>query len=91
MLIPRAEVRIQEFHRHSHEILNSKHLPFCPWNCHYNSIGRILNSKCQISKNFNQKTGFRVWNSDFRTFAHGIAMEIPRAEIQNLELCCYGY
>ena len=34
---------------------------------------------------FAQKSQNGMWNSEFRTSAHGIAMAIPRAEVRNSE------
>ena len=52
-----------------------------PWGFHGQKFG-ILNSKCQIAEN-GQKTGFSIWNSEFRTSALGITMAISWAEVRN--------
>ena len=69
----------------SNRILNSELLPFeSPWQFHEQKFG-IWNSIAHFEL-FAQRSQKGIWNSGFRTSAHGIAMmAIPRAEVQNSE------
>ena len=62
-------------------------LNFCPWNRNGNYMNR--SSEFGIPLPFltylPKKSQNGMWNSEFRTSAHGIAMAIPRAEVRNSE------
>ena len=58
---------------------------FCPWNRHGNSMNRSSEFHIALFDLFAQKSQNGMWNSEFRTSAHGIAMAISRAEVRNLE------
>ena len=95
MGIPWAEVRNSKFQIPNCQkrtkkqdlafgIPNSELLPLeSPWQFHKQKFG-IWNSIALFDL-FAQKSQKGIWNSEFRTSAHGIAMTIPRAEVRNLE------
>ena len=78
------------FHEQKFGILNSNRIPNSellplesPWQFHEQKFG-ILNSIALFDL-FAQKSQKGIWNSEFQTSAHGIAMAIPSAEFQNSE------
>ena len=53
------------------------------WGFHEQKFG--IRNSIALFDLFAQKSQKGIWNSGFRTSAHGIAMAIPRAEVRNSE------
>ena len=78
------------FHEQKFGILNSNRIPNSellplksPWQFHEQKFG--IRNSIALFDLFAQKSQNGMWNSEFRTSAHGIAMAIPRAEVRNSE------